>query len=872
MSKALRENKKISTFLIILMCVLMCFTSSKITATNEVTTPFRNPRFATERTLTSGVFFNVTDLSINLEPEGTLQKIIENDVLLWDVNQQFEIESGKIFQLSATWGATDTSGWEAGDFLIFDLPMSNITQYANGSGSLNSGYGTWEIFDNSKVKFTLTQTAVDGNSLYDGKFVTTASLKNVGGNGTTGESVVENIRLKWRVVRAGDGVSVGIVPSPNMTKGVWKDGVSVVGTYFFRANQTDYYNWFKGLLNQGATGSWTSKNNVVIVDALPNGLEFDSYGALEIDLRAPFTDHTGTIVQDLQGPITVDFMNRPGVVKIQQPGQTYDEFYAAVTSAPAPSMGVYNKKIVIINLGNLPSTETFLEMYNRLYSTNFTTMLSFLTSKIGATKAAEWIANAGSVYTDDMKVMDFFISFNAKVSWLDADMDNTEKIVKNIGKMTYDGAGEVQSVLETIYYRTEASILVNNGELYLVKTDSVTGNAIAGVKFDIYEYTGTALNITDVRADTNASNWTNLTSGSPLVTDVDGVIRYQGDISKFYKVVEIATVGNYAITSFELFTRDGTKLEGGIFEMPVDAGIKLLAKNSERGIPALATDASDSETLDNISYADGSVTIIDEVTYTNLVIGTEYVVKGKLVDKVSGDPIEINGNPVTAEQNFIPTAENGTVELYFSFDGSSLKGKTIVVYEKLFENDYEIAKHEDLSDEKQTVYFPDVATSAKDKADDDQIVSATKDVTIVDTVEYYNLIPGYEYVVKGVLMDKKSGKELLSLDGSPITAQQKFTPQTANGTVELEFTFDASNFAGKTIVVFETLYLDDEVVGSHADLDDIAQTIVVSKKDNPPVETGYRFEVLPWSILTVVGLTVAMGTIILKKRKNSVIE
>ena len=871
MLQALQKRKKFSVFLVIMMCMLLCVPSSRLAAANEVSTPIRAPRFAIDRTTTSGVFFNVTDLLINLEPEGTLQQIIKDDVLVWDTNKHVEVETGKIFQLSATWGATNTAGWEEGDYLIFDLPMSDITRYANGSGSLNNGYGTWEIFDNSKVKFTLSKDAVDGNSLFDGKFVTTAALKNSGSNGTTGESLVENIRIKWRVVRAGDGISVGIVPSPNMTKGVWKDGVDVVGTYFFRANQTDYFNWFKGLANPGSNDSWTPKNNVVIVDALPNGVEFDSYSALEVCLRAPFTNNNGTIVQDLQGAITVDFMGRPNVIKTQQPGQTYEEFYAAVTSAPAPSMGVYNKKIVIINLGNLPSTETFLSMYNRLYGTNFTTMLSFLTNKIGATKAAEWISNASSVYTDDMKVMDYFISFNAKISWVDADMDNTEKIVTNVGKMTYDGVDEVESVLNTVYYRTKASIQVNNGELYLLKADSITGNAIPGVKFDIYEYTGSTTNISVVRSDTNASNWTNLTSGTPLVTGVDGVIRFQGDTGKFYKVVEIETVGNYAVSSFELFTKDGIKLEGGIFQMPADDGIKLLAKNSERGTPAIATDAADSETLDNISYADGRVTIVDEVSYSGLVIGTEYVVKGVLVDKLTGDPIEINGSPVTAEQVFTPTTENGTVELYFTFDGSSLKGKTIVVFEKLFENEVEIAAHEDLTDEKQTVYFPEVTTSAKDGADGDQVITATENITVVDTVEYSNLIPGLEYTIKGVLMDKASNSLLLDADGKTITAEVTFTPNEANGTIELEFTFDASAFAGKSIVVFETLYLDDEVVGSHEDINDIAQTIVVPREEEeekPPVKTGYGFDVLPWSLLAIACLTVATGTTALNKRKK----
>ena len=56
-------------------------------------------------------------------------------------------------------------------------------------------------------------------------------------------------------------------------------------------------------------------------------------------------------------------------------------------------------------------------------------------------------------------------------------------------------------------------------------------------------------------------------------------------------------------------------------------------------------------------------------------------------------------------------------------------------------------------------------------------------------------------------MDKATGEPLL-VDGAEITAEVEFTPEAADGTVELTYTLDASALAGTTIVVFETLYSD----------------------------------------------------------------
>jgi dTDP-4-dehydrorhamnose reductase len=54
---------------------------------------------------------------------------------------------------------------------------------------------------------------------------------------------------------------------------------------------------------------------------------------------------------------------------------------------------------------------------------------------------------------------------------------------------------------------------------------------------------------------------------------------------------------------------------------------------------------------------------------------------GTLMDKETGKPVEIDKKEVTAETTFTPKESSGTVDVIFSFDGTSLAGKTVVVFE-----------------------------------------------------------------------------------------------------------------------------------------------------------------------------------------------
>lgn len=242
----------------------------------------------------------------------------------------------------------------------------------------------------------------------------------------------------------------------------------------------------------------------------------------------------------------------------------------------------------------------------------------------------------------------------------------------------------------------------------------------------------------------------------------------------------------------------------------------------------IATLAKDEATGTHYANADKNVTIIDTVTYTGLKKGQEYTMKGTLMDRKTGEAIlDKNGKKVSASQNFKPKTAEGSVEVEFNFDGSLLAGKSITVFEECFLENEVIAVHKDLDDANQMIHFPELKTTVRDEQTGINIAKAEKDMVITDTVEYRNLKKGKRYKITGTLMDKETEKTVKDASGEKIMASTEFVAEEKDGTVEVKFTFDGSNLAGKTLVAFEKLYYDEKVYAVHTNLEDEAQTIYV---------------------------------------------
>ena len=266
--------------------------------------------------------------------------------------------------------------------------------------------------------------------------------------------------------------------------------------------------------------------------------------------------------------------------------------------------------------------------------------------------------------------------------------------------------------------------------------------------------------------------------------------------------------------------------------------------------PVIGTTAVDAADGDKTVTGEENVAVRDTVHYNNVTPGKTYKVTGTLYEKVTDKDGKVskkvfkdkNGNPVTAEANFTAEDSYGNVDVTFYFDGSSLKeGTSLVAFESLSYNDKEIASHADVNDAGQTVTIgkPKLSTSAADALDGDKNLIGEDSATVVDTVHYNNVTPGKTYKVTGTLYEKvtdKDGKvskkQLLDADGNPVTAETEFVPEDTYGTVDVTFTFDASDLKAKDkVVAFESLSLNGKELASHADIEDKSQTVTITKPE-----------------------------------------
>ena len=127
--------------------------------------------------------------------------------------------------------------------------------------------------------------------------------------------------------------------------------------------------------------------------------------------------------------------------------------------------------------------------------------------------------------------------------------------------------------------------------------------------------------------------------------------------------------------------------------------------------------------------------------------------------------------------------------------------------------------------------IPELGTTAT--IDGKKEFTVNGDITIDDVVSYKHLIPGKKYIIKGILMDKRTGKAFL-VDGKEVCSEITFTPETADGEVTISFTFDGSVITKDTeIVAFETLYHEGTEIAVHADIEDENQTVTIHPQPEP---------------------------------------
>ena len=163
--------------------------------------------------------------------------------------------------------------------------------------------------------------------------------------------------------------------------------------------------------------------------------------------------------------------------------------------------------------------------------------------------------------------------------------------------------------------------------------------------------------------------------------------------------------------------------------------------------------------------------------------------------------------------------------------------------------------------------IPELKTTAT--IDGKKEFTTNGDITIDDVVSYKHLTAGKEYTIKGVLMDKSTGKQFL-VDGKEVCSEVTFTPETADGEVTVSFTFDGSVITKETeIVAFETLYREGTEIAVHADIEDENQTVTIHPQPEPEKpQTGDNSNIGFWIGLGAVALGGLVSVVIIKIKKK----
>ena len=291
--------------------------------------------------------------------------------------------------------------------------------------------------------------------------------------------------------------------------------------------------------------------------------------------------------------------------------------------------------------------------------------------------------------------------------------------------------------------------------------------------------------------------------------------------------------------------------------------------------PRIHTMEWDAGTGGHISVArsGGMNRVVDTVSFEYLTVDTTYTLKGILLElkedgtvtpllDASGDYIRAN-RTFTTGSDFVKTEQgvSGEVDVAFNFDGSQMAGTDFIIYEYLFEGQDETlipvlgdgsidetgvmeshgepVRHTDPEDEDQHGYFLDIHTQAWTTETDANVTELKDNMTIVDTVAYHRLTPGYEYkmVSELVYQDIRDGqiRPVLDQNGNPAAVTVYFVPDEADGTIDITFpVIDGTQLLDedgvpvcKGMVAFEELWWNNQIMVEHRDIDDVSQTVWV---------------------------------------------
>ena len=392
---------------------------------------------------------------------------------------------------------------------------------------------------------------------------------------------------------------------------------------------------------------------------------------------------------------------------------------------------------------------------------------------------------------------------------------------------------------------------IKRGDIECVKIGDSTHKRLANVPFRITsKTTGESHTIvTDANGQfSTSSEWVShkqntnagkisedgIWFGTSIPDDSKGALLYDT-----YEIEELRCDSNKGMTLIPVFDVVVSRNK-----VVVDLG--TLTDDYEPEI-TIHTTATDKTTGEKSIVAGKSVTIVDTVTLDGLKKGTKYQLKGWQMVKSENAQLLIDGKPVESDYTFTAKKSEMEVEVSYTFNASSLGGKDLVTFEELYDltnpdEPIKVAEHKNIKDDGQTVTITEriitMHTTATNKATGKKAIEAGKNVTIVDTVTLDGLEKGVKYILKGWEMVKSENAELI-VNGKRVENDLIFTATDTKMEVQIEFTFNASELAGKELVTFEELYdvtnPDKPIkVAEYKDIKDEGQTVTIKEKPESP--------------------------------------
>lgn len=348
-----------------------------------------------------------------------------------------------------------------------------------------------------------------------------------------------------------------------------------------------------------------------------------------------------------------------------------------------------------------------------------------------------------------------------------------------------------------------------------------TNDWIADTEIDPKADSSDNTGIVDVKPDSRTGIW--FSGRTDITTEPDdslGALPYDT-----YVIEEIPCKANAdkALVSFTItISRDKTNLDLGTVDDNPGPSIRTELATLNGG---------------HASAQGAGVTLIDEVAYDGLTPGKTYTIKGTLHamqedsngNKTDAGAIrDADGNEVTAETTFKASAPEGAANVEFTFDAVGIDASAVVPFETLEVDGNVAAEHSDITDEKQTVWFPSIKTDLRNK-NAGTTPSAEGKIVLVDEVSFEGLAPGKPYSIEGELhIRSKDGIDsgiAVDKNGLEIRSSQLFVPESSHGTASVAFSFEAPDLAGETVVAYEKLTDNGIVLTEHANISDDDQSI-----------------------------------------------